>query len=144
MSGQIRRPVVLQEGAMGDHRRQLEAWLDAYGNHDRQTMLDSLTEDAVWHVGGTHRHSGEYRGREAILGYFDAIREATADTMRLEPLEILADDRYGAAFLRVSADRDGRRLETVAADAFRFDDNGRIAEFWASNSNQAAIDEFWA
>ena len=129
---------------MSDHRRRLEAWLDAYGNHDRQTMLDSLAEDAVWHVGGTHRHSGDYRGRDAILGYFDAIREATADTMRLEALEILADERYGAAFLRVNADRDGRRLETVAADAFRFDDKGRIAEFWASNSNQAAIDEFWA
>ena len=129
---------------MGDHRRRLEAWLDAYGNHDRQTMLDSLAEDAVWHVGGTHRHSGDYRGRDAILGYFDAIREATADTMRLEALEILADERYGAAFLRVNADRDGRRLETVAADAFRCDDKGRIAEFWASNSNQAAIDEFWA
>ena len=129
---------------MGDHRRRLEAWLDAYGNHDRQTMLDSLAENAVWHVGGTHRHSGDYRGRDAILGYFDAIREATADTMRLEALEILADERYGAAFLRVNADRDGRRLETVAADAFRFDDKGRIAEFWASNSNQAAIDEFWA
>jgi ketosteroid isomerase-like protein len=129
---------------MGDQVARLEAWLDSYGNNDRQTMLDSLAEDAVWHVGGTHRHSGDYRGREAILGYFDAIREATADTMRLEPLEILANDRHGAAFLRVTADRDGRRLETVVADAFRFDDEGRIVEFWASNANQAAIDEFWA
>jgi uncharacterized protein len=129
---------------MGDQRGRLEAWLDAYANHDREAMLRSLADDAVWHVGGNHRHSGDYRGRDAILGYFDGIREATADTMRLEPLEILADDRYGAAFLRVTADRDGRRLETVVADAFRFDDEGRIAEFWASNSNQAAIDEFWA
>lgn len=129
---------------MGDQVGRLRAWLDAYGNQDRQTMLDSLADDAVWHVGGTHRHSGDYRGREAILGYFDAVREATADTMRLEPLEILANDRHGAAFLRVTADRDGRRLETVVADAFRFDDAGRIVEFWASNSNQAAIDEFWA
>lgn len=130
--------------SMGDQVGRLRAWLDAYGNQDRQTMLDSLADDAVWHVGGTHRHSGDYRGREAILGYFDAVREATADTMRLEPLEILANDRHGAAFLHVTAERDGRRLETVVADAFRFDDAGRIVEFWASNSNQAAIDEFWA
>jgi ketosteroid isomerase-like protein len=129
---------------MGDQVERLKAWLDAYGSQDRQTMLDSLADDAVWHVGGTHRHSGDYRGREAILGYFDAVRAATADTMRLEPLEILANERHGAAFLRVTADRDGRRLETVVADAFRFDDQGRIVEFWASNSNQAAIDEFWA
>ncbi|HEV8281319.1 MAG TPA: nuclear transport factor 2 family protein [Candidatus Limnocylindrales bacterium] len=129
---------------MGDQEGRLKAWLDAYGNQDRKTMLDSLAEDAVWHVGGTHRHSGDYRGREAILGYFDAVREATADTMRLEPLEILANDRHGAAFMRVTADRGERRLETVVADAFRFDDDGRIVEFWASNSDQAAIDEFWA
>ena len=129
---------------MGDQVRRLEAWLDAYADHDRQTMIDSLADDAVWHVGGTHRHSGEYRGRDAILGYFDAVREATADTMQLEPLEILANDQHGAAFMRVTADRVGRRLETIVADAFRFDDQGRIVEFWASNSNQAAIDEFWA
>jgi uncharacterized protein len=129
---------------MGDQRSRLEAWLDAYGNRDRQTMLDSLAEDAVWHVGGTHRHSGDYRGRDAILGYFEAVRAATADTMVLQPLEILANDRHGAAFLLVTAERNGRRLETVAADAFRFDDDGRIVEFWASNANQAAIDEFWA
>jgi uncharacterized protein len=129
---------------MTDQVRRLEAWLDAYGSHDRQTMLESLAEGAVWHVGGTHRHSGDYRGREAILGYFDAVREATADTMRLEPLEILANDWHGAAFLRVTAERKGRRLESVVADAFRFDDQGQIVEFWASNANQAAIDEFWA
>jgi ketosteroid isomerase-like protein len=129
---------------MGDQVARLQAWLDAYGDNDRQAMSDALAEDAVWHVGGTHRHSGDYRGREAILAYFDAVREATADTMRLEPLEVLANDRHGAAFLRVTADRDGRRLETVVADAFRFDEEGRIVEFWASNSNQAAIDEFWA
>jgi uncharacterized protein len=130
--------------SMSDQVGRLEAWLDAYGNHDRQTMLDSLADDAVWHVGGTHRYSGDYRGRDAVLGYFDAVREATADTMQLEPLEILANDRHGAAFLRVTADRAGHRLESVVADAFRFDDEGRIVEFWASNANQAAIDDFWA
>ena len=129
---------------MSGQTSRLEAWLDAYGNHDRETMRDSLAEDAVWHVGGTHRHSGDYRGRDAILSYFDAIREATTDTMRLERLEILANERHGAAFLRVTAERAGKRLETVAADAFRFDDDGRIAEFWASNANQAQIDEFWS
>ena len=129
---------------MGDQVARLEAWLDAYGNNDRQTMRDSLADDAVWHVGGTHRYSGDYRGREAILGYFDAVREATGDTMQLERLEVIANERHGAAFLRVTADRGDRRLETVAADAFRFDDEGRIVEFWASNASQAAIDAFWA
>ena len=129
---------------MDTQMRRLEAWLAAYGKHDRETMLDSLAEDAVWHVGGTHRLSGDYRGREAILGYFDSVRQETTDSMELETLEVLANERHGAAFLRVTADRNGRRLDTVVADAFRFDDDGRIAEFWAHSADQAAIDAFWS
>lgn len=130
---------------MVDERVQrLEAWLAAYGNHDREAMAESLAEDAVWHVGGTHRLSGDYRGRDAILGYFDAVRGETANTMRLEPLEVLANDRHGAAFLHVTAERRGRQLDVVVADAFRFDEDGRIREFWAHATDQRAVDEFWS
>ena len=129
---------------MDDQVRRLEAWFSSYGDRDRGTMLDSLAEDAVWHVGGTHRLSGDYRGRQAILEYFDKVRQETGDSMRLEPLEVMANERHGAAFLRVTAERQGRRLDSVVADAFRFDDEGRIAEFWACNANQSAINEFWA
>lgn len=124
--------------------RRLEKWLAAYDDQDRDAMADSLAEDAVWHVGGTHRLSGDYRGRDAILGYFDAVRNETGDSMKLKPLEVLANDRHGAAFLRVTAERDGRRLDTVVADAFRFGDDGRILEFWAHSADQSAIDEFWS
>ena len=124
--------------------RRLETWLGAYADQDRDAMAESLAEDAVWHVGGTHRLSGDYRGREAILGYFDAVRSETGDSMRLEPLEVLANGRHGAAFLRVTADRQGRRLDTVVADAFRFDEEGRIREFWAHANDQDAVDAFWS
>jgi uncharacterized protein len=130
---------------MADERvRRLEAWISAYSASDREAMEESLAENAAWHVGGTHRLSGDYRGREAILGYFDTVRRDTEDTMRLEPLEVLANDRHGAAFLRVTAERGGRRLDVVVADAFRFDADGRIEEFWAHATDQAAIDEFWS
>ena len=124
--------------------RRLQVWLDAYGEHDRDAMAGSLAEDAVWHVGGTHRLSGDYRGRDAILGYFDAVRQETGDTLSIEPLEVLANERHGAAFLRVTAERQGRGLNTVVADAFRFGEDGRILEFWAHSADQTAVDEFWS
>jgi ketosteroid isomerase-like protein len=130
--------------AMNEQVGRLEAWLAAYGGHDREAMVDALAEDAVWHVGGTHRLSGDYRGRDAILGYFDSVRAETVDTMQLQPLEVLANERHGAAFLRVTGARKGKRLDTVVADAFRFDQDGRIVEFWAANANQPAIDDFWS
>ncbi len=122
----------------------LEKWLSGYGDQDRDAMMNSLADDAVWHVGGTHRLSGNYEGREAILGYFDAVRLETSDSMKLETLEVLADERHGAAFLRVTAERNGRRLDTVVADAFRFDEAGRIVEFWAHSADQTAINQFWS
>ena len=129
---------------MNEQVRHLERWLAAYRDHDREAMIDALAEDAVWHVGGTHRLSGDYRGRDAILGYFDSVRQETTDTMKFETREVLANDRHGAAFLRVTADRQAHRLDTVVADAFRFDEDGRIAEFWAHSADQSAINDFWA
>lgn len=130
---------------MVDERvHRLEEWLAAYDSHDREAMQESLAENAVWHVGGTHRLSGDYRGRDAILDYFDTVRGETGNTMKLEPLEVLASERHGAAFLRVTAERRERSLDVVVADAFRFDTDGRILEFWAHANDQAAIDEFWS
>jgi uncharacterized protein len=122
----------------------LHAFLDAYAAGDRNALARSLAPDAVWHVGGTHHLSGDYRGREAILGYFDSVRSETGDTLRLETLEVMANERHGAAFLNVTAEREGRRLDTVVADAFRFGDDGRIQELWAHSADQNSIDRFWA
>lgn len=121
----------------------LRGFLDAYGANDRDAVGRSLAEDAVWHVGGTHPFSGNYRGRDAILGYFDRVGSETGGTLRLEPIELIASDDRGAAFLGVTAERAGEHLDVTMAEAFQFDDEGRIREFWAHATDQAAIDRFW-
>jgi hypothetical protein len=63
--------------------------------------------------------------------------------MRLEPLELLANDERGAAFLHVTAEREGQALDVTMAEAFQFDAEGRITEFWAHATDQAAVDRFW-
>ena len=122
----------------------LQRFLDAYDARDRDAIGASLADDAVWHVGGTHRFSGDYRGRDAILGYFDEVGTETGGTLHLEPIELMANDDRGAAFLRVSGERDGRKLEVTMAEAFQFDGEGRIREFWAHATDQDAIDAFWS
>ena len=125
------------------NRERLQAFLEAYGANDRDSVGEALAEDAVWHVGGTHRFSGDYRGREAILEYFDRTAAETGQTLHLEPIELMADDRHGAAFLRVTAARGESQLDVTMAEAFRFDADGKISEFWAHATDQAAIDAFW-
>ena len=126
------------------NRERLHAFLDAYGAKNRDLIGGALAQEAVWHVGGTHRFSGDYRGREAILDYFDRTAAETGQSLRLEPVELMADDGHGAAFLRVTAARGERRLDVTMAEAFRFDEDGRIIEFWAHATDQAAIDAFWS
>lgn len=122
----------------------MEAFLDAYAARDADRIGAALAEEAVWHVGGTHSLSGNYRGRQAILDYFEKVSAATGGTLRLDPIELLANDERGAAFLSVTADRTGRRLDVTMAEAFQFDDDGRIREFWAHASDQDAVDQFWS
>ena len=100
----------------------LQSFLEAYAAKDAEGVGRALADDAVWHVGGTHQLSGDYRGREAILGYFDRVGEETGGTLRLEP----------------------RHLDVTMAEAFQFDGDGRIREFWAHATDQDAIDRFWA
>jgi ketosteroid isomerase-like protein len=126
------------------NRERLQAFLDAYGARDRDRVREALAEEAVWHVGGTHQFSGDYRGREAILDYFDRTSAETTQSLRLEPVELMADDRHGAAFLHVTAARREKQLDVTMAEAFRFDEDGRITEFWAHATDQAAIDAFWS
>jgi ketosteroid isomerase-like protein len=123
--------------------RRLGAFLNAYAADDVEAIKAALADDAVWHVGGTHRFSGDYEGRDAIVRYFDSVGSETMGTLRLETDELMANDQRGAAFLRVTADRDERRLDVTMAEAFQFDDAGRIREFWAHATDQNAVNEFW-
>ena len=122
----------------------LRRFLEAYAAKDAETIRGTLADDAVWHVGGTHPLSGDYRGPDAILEYFDRVGDETAGTLRLEPIELLANDQRGAAFLRVTGNRGDRQLDVTMAEAFQLDGEGRIREFWAHATDQDAIDRFWA
>lgn len=122
----------------------LRRFLEAYAVKDAESIGGTLADDAVWHVGGTHRLSGDYRGRDAILEYFERVGEETGGTLRLEPIELLANDQRGAAFLRVTGDRGDRHLDVIMAEAFHLDGKGRIREFWSHATDQEAIDRFWA
>jgi ketosteroid isomerase-like protein len=121
----------------------IEDFLNAYGRGDAAAVGELLADDIVWHVAGRHRLSGDYRGREAVLGYFGQVSDETQGSIELDPVEVMASDRHGATILRVTGDRAGSRLDTVMAEAFRFDDEGRVQEFWATATDQAAIDRFW-
>ena len=117
--------------------------LEAYAKRDLDAVGDQLAKNIVWHVAGDHALSGDYEGRDAVLDYFRQVQQLTGDSLELEVDEIVANDRFAAVFLHAKGKRQERELEVKMAEAIRFDDDGRWAEYWAMANDQTAVNEFW-
>ena len=101
-----------------------------------------LADDVVWHWPGRSSVSGDYRGRDEVLGLIRGFHQMTQNTLRIEPLDILEGRDYVMSFTRATADQGDRRFDGVMADAMRFNDEGRVEEFWTLSNEQEALDEF--
>ncbi len=107
-------------------------------------LRDYYTDDIVWHVGGNHPLSGDYQGKEELIGYFEQVRSQTGGTLTIEPESILAGDQHVGMFTRVTAQRDGRSFDALLAQVFRVAPDGRWCEYWALADDQDAVDRFWS
>jgi ketosteroid isomerase-like protein len=86
--------------------------------------------------------SGDYRGRDAVFGYFGRIAELTEGTFRADPEQLYASDRNVVVVHHATARRNGAALDTHTALVFTVDD-GRIARFDAVQVDQDAWDAFF-
>lgn len=120
-----------------------QAAIKAYQAGNFDDMRQYLADDIVWHVGGHHQLSGDYRGVDAVLDYYSRAQELSGGSLAIEPVEIMADDRFGAAIMRATGERAGKRLDATLAEGLKFDEQGRWAEYWALANDQRAVDEFW-
>jgi ketosteroid isomerase-like protein len=115
-----------------------------FNSGDLEEYRRFFTDDLVWHVGGHHPMSGDYRGLEAAFAYFERVRQLTDGTLRSIPEDILADDTHIGVFTHVTAERGGRHLDVLMAQAFRVNPDGRFTEYWALADDQEAVDAFWS
>jgi ketosteroid isomerase-like protein len=101
-------------------------------------------DDVVLHVPGTHPLAGEHRGPEALVRFVEASRERTETGEHIEVLDVLEGAGHAAAYLRVTAERAGRSpLDNTTVHLLRLVD-GRVAEVWLHNWDNAAVNEFWS
>jgi len=117
--------------------------LDAVNAGRLETLEEQMTDDIVWHVGGTHPLSGDYRGRREVVAYLTRVRSLTGGSLRLDVDDILASDQHLGIFLAAKATAGAVALNTTMVEAVRLDQQGRWAEFWALADDQQQVDEFW-
>ena len=118
--------------------------LDTYNAGDREGMRAFLAPDIWWHVSGDHPLSGDYRGIDDVLAYFERVQEMTDGSLRIAPTQMLADDGRATIFMRVTGRRGDRTLDVLMAETLILDEAGRWKEYWALADDQAAVDAFWS
>jgi uncharacterized protein len=115
----------------------------AFAKGDFAALNDLFAEDLLWHVAGRSQLAGDYRGREAVYGFFAKLMEVTEGSFHLDLHAVLADDDHGVALVVATASRGGRSITVNEAHVFHLRD-GKVVEFWDAQTDQYALDELIA
>jgi uncharacterized protein len=116
---------------------------EMYAGGDLAAVEELLAHDVVWHVPGTSPIAGDYRGRQAVIGYFRVRRALAGGAIAIakggeahhdEALVQLADGR---------AELGGEDIVWRTAGVYRVAD-GLIAEAWLVPLDSKHFDRAWA
>jgi uncharacterized protein len=112
----------------------------AFAKGDFAVLNDLFAEDLLWHEPGQNQLSGDYRGREAVYGFFGKLMEVTEGSLSVDLDAVFADDEHGVALVALSASRGGQSVQVSAAQLFHMRD-GKVEEFWSVSAEPNAFDE---
>jgi len=121
----------------------LRTGYEAFGQGDLETVKEVFAEDIVFHVPGRGLISGEYRGPDAVFGFFAKGQELSGGTLRIELHDVAATDEHAIALQINRAERNGKTLEARVVAVYHVRD-GRATEAWFLTDSQDENDEFWS
>ena len=116
--------------------------LDAFRSGDMPALAALLSDDVVWRVPGKSFLARDYRGQDEVFGFFGRLIELTGGTFRVESLDMLANDAGGVFVDRLTAERNGRRLDVRLLLHVTIRD-GRIVEGRDYFHPEHLWDAFW-
>jgi ketosteroid isomerase-like protein len=115
---------------------------DAFSKGDMQTLREVFAPDIVWHSPGRSQLAGDYRGVDAVLGFFARTMELSGGTFRVDVHDVVANDEHAVGLNSVTAEREGRTLRDQNTLVFHVRD-GSASEVWQFWADQYAADAFF-
>jgi ketosteroid isomerase-like protein len=114
----------------------------AFNAGDIATLSEIIAADAVQHMPGKNRFSGDHKGRDDILAMYGQIGEVTGGTYQAELEAVYANDHRAVAIYRGRATRDSRQLDERMALTFEIMD-GRAIDMDDVPLDGVVDDAFW-
>ncbi len=116
---------------------------EAFSGNDMNTLTELIAEDTLWHNAGTGTLSGDYKGRDAVFGFFDKLAELSEGTIWIHEDDFLGSETRSVALFRITATRGDKKLDADYCEVVRWE-NGQVAEDWGFAFDQSTFDEFWS
>lgn len=114
----------------------------AFNEQHLDEAMETIAEDIVWHAGGDGPLAGEYKGKQAVMGFFMKFGQLTEGTSEFDVHDILASEDHTVVIGTATATRHGRTHTSRFVDVVHPGADGRAREFWRFVEDQAADDEF--
>jgi ketosteroid isomerase-like protein len=115
----------------------------AFSRGDMETLSGLMTKDCTHHVPGNTSMSGDYKGIEAVMGYYRQLGTESAGTMRVEVEHLFSDNRgHVMSVHHVTADRGGKHLDAMGGIMFRIVGE-KITDLDECVESIDVNDEFW-
>src|SRR3954451_4506067 len=117
-------------------RRGYEAFIAG----DMEWLNEHLHENVVWHVPGHNLWSGDYRGREEVLGYF--ARSVQVALPEFEIHDIVASDDHVVVLTKIRWRRNDNAatFEDRVGQVFHLE-GGRVIEVWTMGEDLGGFDQ---
>jgi ketosteroid isomerase-like protein len=114
---------------------------EGFGRGDLEPLLGALTDDITWTDSTLGPLAGDYTGTDEVLGLFGRMMEVYGGTLRLEVLDILANDDRAVVLTREQGTAADELVRWTGVHVWRFRD-GRCEQFIAYAD--AHYQRFWS
>jgi ketosteroid isomerase-like protein len=115
----------------------------AFNANDLSTVSELVAPDVDYTVPGRSPISGRTRDINGLLDMLRRSKELSAGTLRLELRSVVADEQYLFVYGRVTAQRNGKAIDSDHCVVFRFAD-GKIVGGRTIPVDLYEFDDFWA
>jgi uncharacterized protein len=114
-----------------------------FAKGDIPAVLETFGTSITWHVPGHSPLSGDYKGHEEVVGFFQHTMELCSGTFAIEVQHVLAEEDIVAALVTVKAERNGRSAAFPEVHVWRLA-KGKIVEFREFQGDEQTEDRFWS
>lgn len=136
-------PQVSKSRAVQGHLALATRVAAAWERGEPEALRGLLAEDVVWHVPGVGLLAGDHDGRARVLEVLRKARALTGGTLKVQSIGMAIGERHVMWFHRVTAQRNGRALDTLET-VTALVRHGKIAEVWQAQQDQYAVDRFYS